>query len=317
MERDSTFVTLLITDIKMPKPMKKYLILYLIVLCASFQLVAQWNDSGSIISTNDNVHISNANAIISDVGEDRAALDLYDQDDLEFLRFYTSNSDGYIRLQGTSPGSLRFFPGNTESVTFNPNGYVGLGTQTPAQLLHLKSSNPYLRFEMDSDQFSMIEWFESSSRVAGIEWRGHVTPNRLSIRTGVGTGDPLERLVITETGNVGIGLSDPGNAKLAVAGKITSTEVVVEINPGHGPDYVFEEDYELRSLRDIKDYIQRNKHLPEIPSALEMEENGVELGEMNMLLLKKIEELTLHQIELLERLELQQKEIDVLKKKLD
>ncbi|MEM0942053.1 MAG: helicase associated domain-containing protein [Bacteroidota bacterium] len=80
------------------------------------------------------------------------------------------------------------------------------------------------------------------------------------------------------------------------------------------PDYVFEPDYELRSLQETKEYISEYKHLPEIPSAKEMEANGVDLGDMNMRLLKKIEELTLHQIELLERLEKQQEQINELKK---
>lgn len=284
------------------KQLKKSDFLSFVMILTSISVLAQWNDSGTTISTNDNVHISNSNARISDVGNDRAALDLYDQDDLEYLRFYSSGSDGFMRVQGIAPGALRFFPGNVEHVTFDSNGMVGIGTQTPGQLLHLKSSNPYLRFEMDSEQFSMIEWYEASSRVAGIEWRGHVTPNRLSIRTGLGSGDPLERLIITEDGNVGIGLSDPGTAKLAVAGKIASTEVMVEVSPGQGPDYVFDQEYNLRTLEETKKFIKINSHLPEIPSAKEMESNGIGLSDMNMRLLKKIEELTLYQIELLEEL---------------
>ena len=109
---------------------------------------------------------------------------------------------------------------------------------------------------------------------------------------------------------MGIGIEDP-NSKLVVDGKINSEEVNVEII--NGPDYVFEPDYDLRTLEETKAYIAQYKHLPEIPSAKEMEANGVDLGEMNMLLLKKIEELTLHQIQLLERLEQAEKELSDLK----
>ncbi|MFV1883186.1 MAG: hypothetical protein ACMZ7B_01655 [Balneola sp.] len=94
--------------------------------------------------------------------------------------------------------------------------------------------------------------------------------------------------------NVGIGVTDPAH-KLDVSGTIHSEEVIVDLNV-EGPDYVFEEDYALPSLSEIEAFIKANKHLPEIPSAKEMEENGIILGEMNMLLLKKIEELTLHAI---------------------
>jgi hypothetical protein len=97
-------------------------------------------------------------------------------------------------------------------------------------------------------------------------------------------------------GAVGIGTTTPGNFKLAVNGKIWGTEVQVALtNPG--PDYVFEKSYALPTLEEVKSYIDQNKHLPEVPSAKEMEANGVNVGEMNMLLLKKIEELTLYLIE--------------------
>jgi hypothetical protein len=103
------------------------------------------------------------------------------------------------------------------------------------------------------------------------------------------------RLVIDYSGNVGIGTTDPGSFKLAVNGKTWTTEVQVAVN--RPPDYVFEPTYHLSPLDSIKTYIDKNKHLPEVPSAKEMEKNGVNLGEMNMLLLKKIEELTLYVIE--------------------
>ena len=64
-----------------------------------------------------------------------------------------------------------------------------------------------------------------------------------------------------------------------------------------GPDYVFEKDYPLLALAELEKYIRENRHLPEIPSANDMEENGLNLKEINLLLLKKVEELTLHLIE--------------------
>ena len=77
-----------------------------------------------------------------------------------------------------------------------------------------------------------------------------------------------------------------------------------------GPDYVFEPDYDLQTLKELAKYIKQNKHLPEVPSANEMEEEGIELSKMNILLLKKIEELTLHLINQEERIEELEKKLE-------
>ena len=98
-----------------------------------------------------------------------------------------------------------------------------------------------------------------------------------------------------------------------VEGTVRSKEVKVEASPW--PDYVFDEAYDLKSLAETEQYIKENKHLPNLPSAEEVSENGIELGEMNAKLLEKIEELTLHQIEMMKLIKLQQREIENLKLK--
>lgn len=102
-------------------------------------------------------------------------------------------------------------------------------------------------------------------------------------------------LVIDAFGNVGIGSLNP-DSKLTVKGSIHTQEVLVDMSVP-GPDYVFEKDYNLLPLAELEAYIKANKHLPEVPSAKEMEADGLNLKEMNLLLLKKVEELTLHLIE--------------------
>lgn len=112
---------------------------------------------------------------------------------------------------------------------------------------------------------------------------------------------------------VGIGTSIiPQDYLLAVDGRVIVEEVRVELI-GNWPDYVFGQDYKLLTLKQIKEYIEEHKHLPEIPSASEVEKNGIILGDMNLRLLKKIEELTLHQIQLMEEIEAMKKELEVLK----
>lgn len=97
-------------------------------------------------------------------------------------------------------------------------------------------------------------------------------------------------------GNVGIGTDSP-QAKLAVNGNILAREVKVKTDISV-PDYVFEPEYELPKLVDIQAYVKEYKHLPEIPSAADIARDGLDLAEMNLLLLKKVEEITLHLIRL-------------------
>jgi hypothetical protein len=120
-----------------------------------------------------------------------------------------------------------------------------------------------------------------------------------------------ERMRIDNSGNVGIGTSSP-DAKLAVKGTVHTQEVKVDLLGAVAPDYVFEKNYNLLSLEDIAAYVADKKHLPEVPSAREMETNGINLKAMNLLLLKKVEELTLYLIELNRSVELQKKINDTL-----
>jgi hypothetical protein len=113
-----------------------------------------------------------------------------------------------------------------------------------------------------------------------------------------GTGD-----MIVYRGKVGIGTVSP-DTKLTVNGTTKTKEVIVSENVG--ADFVFEEDYPLPTISEIEEHIKINKHLVGIPSAGEMIKNGVRVGELQMKLLQKIEELTLYIIELRKDYNLQQ-----------
>jgi hypothetical protein len=130
-----------------------------------------------------------------------------------------------------------------------------------------------------------------------------------------GTELPSKKLSITNNGNIGIGVEKPthrlemigtsyfkGDFKLEgnqkVNGIITAKEIYVKNPEEFWPDYVFASDYKLLPLRDIERFIKTNGHLPEVPSSKIVEEKGISVGEMNAILLKKIEEITLHLIEL-------------------
>lgn len=127
------------------------------------------------------------------------------------------------------------------------------------------------------------------------------------------------RMISEKNGKIGINTKNP-DEMLTVKGKIHTQEVIVDLQGAVAPDYVFEkyfegasvlkEDYNMMSLTDLEAYIKKHQHLPKVPAAKTMEEEGLSLKEMNLLLLEKVEELTLYTIE-------QQKEIEVLKERLD
>lgn len=110
-------------------------------------------------------------------------------------------------------------------------------------------------------------------------------------------------------GNVGIGTPYPVH-KLSVNGTIGAGEVIVEAPVWC--DYVFEDDYKLKPLSEVKSYIDKNGHLPDVPSAEVVEEKGISLGDMTKIQMEKIEELTLYMIEMQEKMEKLQKQNEAL-----
>lgn len=119
----------------------------------------------------------------------------------------------------------------------------------------------------------------------------------LIFMTKVGAGGKQNKMYFDTDGNLGIGAADTKGYRLAVAGKAIAEEVVVKLQ-ANWPDYVFSDAYRLLSLSELSAYLQINKHLPGLPSASEVEKDGVELGKLNTVLVEKIEEITLYLIEL-------------------
>ncbi|WP_075602656.1 hypothetical protein [Saccharicrinis aurantiacus] len=118
-----------------------------------------------------------------------------------------------------------------------------------------------------------------------------------SIALQTGTNDPNfsnTRLYIDKSGRVGIGTTKP-TEKLSVNGTIRAKEIKVEAS--NWADYVFADDYALKPLCEVEAFITENSHLPDVPSAAVVENEGIELGEMNKILLQKVEELTLYAIQ--------------------
>ncbi|PRY48097.1 hypothetical protein B0I27_11631 [Arcticibacter pallidicorallinus] len=206
--------------------------------------------------------------------------------------------------------------GFNQETNSGPANYMTLGTDNHSSIL--LGSNLYI--SSNSHTQLKISKTHSSMSGAGIlipgnsqSYQGSIifhTAVPASVEAGTVYSNP--QVIINNLGNMGLGTMDP-QEKLSVNGKIRAKEIKVEMD--NWPDYVFSPEYVLPTLTDIKGFIQQNKHLPGIPSADEVADNGIDVGEMNARLLKKIEELTLYLINQNDRLDKQQKEIDLLKKR--
>jgi len=123
-----------------------------------------------------------------------------------------------------------------------------------------------------------------------------VTPARFYISTAGSDGVTHERMRITSQGYVGINTINTFGYQFAVNGSAIATSMTVKLY-GNWPDYVFRKDYQLPTLDAVKNYIDLNHHLPEIPSEQQIAKHGLNLGDMDKLLVQKTEELTLYLIE--------------------
>lgn len=183
------------------------------------------------------------------------------------------------------------------------------------QTLHLRSNSGF---------GSYIYWAEN-----GVAERGILGFNAgsgdLVYRSGTSNFfQGVERFKIASNGNVGIGTANP-DAKLAVNGKIHAEEVKIDLRVA--PDYVFQKyylgtstlktDYVMPTLEEVEAFTKVNHHLPEIPSAKQLQKEGMQVGDMVNKLLQKIEELTLYTIEQEKQLKAQSLRIEQLEKSLN
>ncbi len=216
---------------------------------------------------------------------------------------------------GTNIGTNTFFS-NSGSSYIN-TGKVGIGTTAPQGKLHVMGGNldiggtgseNYIRFRRVSDgqPRGLIGLYNSID----LRFSNHGGGGYISFYTNF-EEQMHERLRISPNGNVGIGTNNP-KEKLSVNGTILAKEVRVSTDQADWPDFVFSDTYNLKDLTEVENFIKTHKHLPDLPSAETMEAQGVNLAEMNKLLLQKVEELTLHTIAQEKKL----KEMSTLKERL-
>ena len=198
---------------------------------------------------------------------------------------------------------------STPLMSIMQGGNVGIGTANPTAKLSLGNSIANMKLVL-WEGTTGDQYYRTGLGIAAGQVRLSLarSDNRFSILASEDATDEL--LTVLGTGNVGIGTSTP-QSKLAVNGEITAKKV--KVTPTGWPDYVFRPTYILRPLPELEQFIKDQQHLPEIPAAAEVEKNGIDLGDNQALLLKKIEELTLYVIDLNKQVQQQQEEIIRLK----
>ena len=226
-------------------------------------------------------------------------------------------SDGYGFDFGRNDFADSFFKIST-------SGKVGVGTTSPDEKFHLEGNLLLDAYGMGTENGLFFrEGFSNSNKYnlsILIYDDGDNSSDALALNAydgfyfNTGSNNKNTRMFIHQNGNIGIGTTTP-DAKLTVKGNIHAEEVKVDLSVP-GPDYVFKEGYDLKSLEEVQNHIKEHGRLPNIPSAKYMETNGIDLGDMNMKLLEKIEELTLYTIQLKKELELEKNNNVVIQKEL-
>ncbi len=306
-----------------------------IILLVSGSLQAQWSTGSNTVYTNNNIGVGTSSPLgILDVNMSnwiifRNNVGLMPKPNASAnyglaMAWNPSSGDGesvisYGKGLGGKPRlSFSSFNGTTltEEMTLK-NGRLGMGTNDPIMMLDVRGdcrlertvSTVLTPFHLDNFTYD-----GKTNYSYGLSWQNDSQTGALTTWfSGWGgikvfTGNQ-PRMMILNNGNVGIGTLNP-QSLLAVKGTVTAQKVVV--TQTGWADYVFDSSYNLKSLSDVEQFVKTNKHLPDVPSAKNIEEKGNDLGNNQKILLQKIEELTLYLIEQNKKLNDQQETIQIL-----
>ncbi len=314
---------------------------FVFTLVPLIPLCAQWTDTGAVSYTGDKIGIGTSSPywdLEVDGGIGGAHLEIdgtgsYIGSNLYWKSGegwkYRSTNSGWVIRHGTG-GDFQFFtsPSGTagtvatlaERMRIQQGGNVGIGVSSPLAYLDvygsssstnsllLRSGNTNLGSSSSQIRMGYSGSPNYSHSIRTRHHGGQDARNAIDFFVwdyGVDSAETIgSKHVLTIDGNgngmVGIGTKEPQN-ELDVDGTIRAEEVIVETFTG--ADFVFEPDYPLKPLNKIEAYVAENGHLPGIPPAREMIDQGVSIGELQILLLQKVEELTLYVIQLENRIQ--------------
>ena len=189
---------------------------------------------------------------------------------------------------------------SNDALFLSSTGNFGVGTNSPYTGVHVANTTSW----------GTAIWLDATGTTGGTNWTIQSTSDAHSLGGG--------RLVISDETNgqnkLAVFTSDgsnPANNKFSVNGKIAAKEVQVSLT--QFPDYVFADNYDLMPMEDLQAYIDENNHLPNVPSEQEVVANGMQVGQMSVIMMEKIEELTLYMLQLKEENDQLKEELDELK----
>ncbi len=223
------------------------------------------------------------------------------------MQVYNSIGDVNVHSQN---GNVRLFAGGAERMRVAPGGNVGIGT-----------TNPTAKLTVDGDIFGKKTLWLKTNAVNSTEiilekpnlaYYSIASNNNAFFFYNHSTQKVFFRA--DQQDNIGIGTDSTYGHKLAVAGSILAEKVKVKLKT-NWPDFVFDPAYKTPSIPELEAYIRAHKHLPGVPSAAEVAEKGIDVGDNQAALLEKIEQLTLIIIDQHKKIEAQEKRLQALEKK--